>query len=1016
MFSHLKVKSNYSLLKALSSVEELVTRAKELGYNALAIADKNVVYAYPEFKKMTNKHDVKAIYGLELDYHVEGEVFSLLLYAKNYQGFKELNKLSSYVMTNHPVTHEVLAKVARNLICVTPGYENGYIEDCLLKDNREGAIEEYRRLGKIFDDFYMSYSYHGFEIEKRFNTSMLKFASEYSIKVLLVNDVLFAHKEDANFYPYLEAIHDNHVVEVSSSFEHKYMKSTKEMVALDKGEMVAHVIDVVNKCNVIFEDEKIHIPTYKSYSDYDTDSYLRALCERGLRKRYPKLSKKHIDRLNYELDVITKMNYSDYFLIVFDFVRYAKKQGIYVGPGRGSACSSIVSYCLGITNIDPIKYDLIFERFLNPERVSMPDIDIDFQDDRRDEVIQYVQKKYGHDKVAQIIAYATYGAKMAIRDVCKVMDIPNGEVDKISKLIPRGANVNLAQTYKEVTAFRDLINSSQKYTLMFNVSKRLEGNPKHTTIHAAGVVLSDQKISDIIGVQSSSENGFLSTQISMNHLEAFGLIKMDFLGLRNLSLLKTIIDDVERDTGVPFDLEGINLEDEQTLKLFSKGDTNGIFQFESDGMKNVLRKLEPSSFKDIYAANALFRPGPMENIDEFTKRKQKLVKIHYLDDSLISILEDTYGIIVYQEQILEIARKLAGFSYAEADLLRKAMSKKDSEMLLLQKDKFVAGCQKRGHNEELALEVYELIFKFTNYGFVKSHSVAYSVVAFQLAYLKVHYTKYFMAAMLYHSRHSNYSFQLYKREAKRYGVAVLKPDVLTSENHFKVEKEGIRSSLNTITGIKQSVIECCIQARQKTNDFIDFVVELSNCKIEKDVIVKLIKSGAFDCFDYNKRTMILNLDDIIQYAELISFSNVGQVSFKFNSINKPVINNYDEYPHDVLLGFELEAYGYYFDAHPVDKYKMNIECNTSLEVESFLHKKIKLVLLITRVKEIRTKNNKLMAFFTGTDELGEVSLTLFPNIYATVKGNLQGKVCYVSGQVDQRNNAFNVLIDKIDIL
>jgi DNA polymerase-3 subunit alpha len=365
---------------------------------------------------------------------------------------------------------------------------------------------------------------------------------------------------------------------------------------------------------------------------------------------------------------------------------------------------------------------------------------------------------------------------------------------------------------------------------------------------------------------------------------------------------------------------------------------------------------------------------------------------------------------------LEIARKLANFSYAEADLLRKAMSKKDTEILLKQKDKFVKGCNANSHSTELALEVYDLIFKFSNYGFVKSHSVAYSVVGFQLAYLKVHYTKYFMAAMLYQSRHSTYSFSLYKREAKRYGVEVLKPDVLKSEDHFAIEGHHIRCSLNAITGIKQSVIDCCVTARQKTTDFIDFVCELAKCKIDKDVVVRLIKSGAFDCFNYNKKTMILNLDDIYQYSELINFSVDGQVSFKFNSIKKPIINNYDEYPHDVLLDFELEVYGYYFEAHPVDKYKMNIECNNSLDVEQFLHRRVTLVLLITKAKEIRTKNNKLMAFFTGSDELGEVSLTLFPGVYANVKGNMQGKVVKVVGQVDKRNSAFNVLVDNIEIL
>ncbi len=1016
MFTHLKVKSNYSLLQALSSVEELVQTAKELGFSAFALTDRNAVYAYPELMKAAKKFDIKAIYGIELDYQVDEETYSLLLYAKNYQGFKEINKLSSYVMTNHQVTHSILKQVAKNLICVAPGYESGFIEDQLLKGREDKAKQELDTLRTIFDDFYLSYSYHGFEIEKRINGMVLQFAKVNNVKTVLFNDVLFASASDSQYFPYLEAIHSSTTINESDLYEHKYFKSAAEMTKLLRDDMAENIENIVKSCNVEFKKEDIHIPIYKSYSNYDTNSYLRALCERGLKKRYNNLTDIHIKRLNYELDMIIKMNFSDYFLIVFDFVRYAKKQGIYVGPGRGSACSSIVSYCLGITNIDPIKYDLIFERFLNPERISMPDIDIDFQDDRRDEVIKYVQKKYGHDKVAQIVAFATYGAKMAIRDVCKVMEIPSGEVDKISRLIPKGTNVSLEATYQNVASFREFINSSQKYSKMFEVSKRLEKNPKHTTIHAAGLVISNQKISDIIGVQSSSEDGFLATQLSMNYLEQFGLIKMDFLGLRNLTLLKNIVDAIEVNIQSKFDLDSIDLEDELTLKLFQKGDTNGIFQFESEGMKNVLRKLKPSAFKDVYAANALFRPGPMDNIDEFTKRKHNLFKKYVIDDSLISILEDTYGIIVYQEQILEIARKLADFSYAEADILRKAMSKKDTEMLLKQKDKFVTGCLNKGHTKELALEVYDLIFKFSNYGFVKSHSVAYSVVGFQLAYLKTHYTKYFMAAMLQQSRHSKYGFSLYKREAKRYGIELLKPNVLKSDYNFVVENESIRCSLNLVTGIKQSVIECCINARQVARNFIDYVCEFAKCGIDKEIVIRLIKSGAFDCFDYNKKTMIMNLDDIYQYAELINFSVADQVAFKFGSINKPIIKKHDEYPSDVILEFELEVFGFYFEAHPVDKYKMNIECNNSLEVESLLHKNISLILLITKTKEIKTKNNKLMAFFEGSDEVGDVNLTLFPDVYTTVKGNLQGKVVHVFGRVDKRNNAFNVLIDKIGIL
>jgi len=433
-------------------------------------------------------------------------------------------------------------------------------------------------------------------------------------------------------------------------------------------------------------------------------------------------------------------------------------------------------------------------------------------------------------------------------------------------------------------------------------------------------------------------------------------------------------------------------------------------------MKQVLRGLKPTTFKDVYACNALFRPGPMENIDEFTKRRHGLMNFDYLDDSLVSILDDTYGIIVYQEQILEIARKMASYSYGEADILRKAMGKKNEDMLLNQKDLFIKRCLKNGHSKEVALEVYELIFKFSNYGFNKSHSVAYSIVGFQLAYLKVHYTKYFMASMLYQSRHSSYSFLLYKKEAKKYGVEVLKPCLLKSGRTFEIEGPNIRCSLNTIKAIKPAVVESIIETRKTNSEFVDFVCGLSNQSVNKETVIKLIMAGTFDCFNFTKKSMILNLDEIYQYAELISFTNEGQVSFQFQTIKKPRIKRFDEYPDNVLLDFEIENYGYYLEAHPVDIYKQNIECNHTLEVNNYLHKKVSLVLYINKVKEIKTKNNKLMAFLTGSDEMGDVNLTLFPDIYATIKGNLQNKVVHVFGQVDERNNSISVLVNSMNIL
>lgn len=753
-FVHLHVRSGYSLLNSTAKISDLVKKASELQFDALALTDENVLYGAIPFYLECQKYGIKPIIGMIARVKLEGEAgYPVVLLAKNNSGYRHLMKISSAIQTKAPdgIPEKWLRHYCGGLIALTPG-NDGHIETLLAQNEWEKAREIAAIYQQLFNgDFYLAIQRHG--VEETWQQELVRLSKEASIPLVATNNVHYLEKEDAFVHDCLLAIQQG--VKLDENGRKKlrsdeyYLKPTEEIAALfaDMPEAIANTEKIAAQCYIDIRFGEMKLPKYPVPGNENAHDYLRKLCFEGLRERIPSPALAYVERLEYELAIIKEMNFSDYFLIVWDFMKFARQQGMMTGPGRGSAAGSLVAYVLYITNVDPIHYGLLFERFLNPERISMPDIDIDFPDDRRDEVIQYVSHKYGEQHVAQIITFGTFGARAALRDVARVMGATAGEVDLLVKHLPNKLGVTLQEAYEQVPAFRKAVHASERSHKIFTTALRIEGLPRHTSTHAAGVVISEQPLSDIVPLQQGHGDIYL-TQYAMDVLEQLGLLKMDFLGLRTLTFIGNIRKLIHEKTKEVVDLANIPLDDQKTYELLSNGDTNGIFQLESEGMKQVLRKLKPSQFEDIVAVNALYRPGPMEFISVYIRRKHGEEAVTYLHPDLEPILRPTYGVLIYQEQIMQIAAKMAGFSLGQADLLRRAVGKKKKEILDQERTHFVKGCIEKGYSEALAHEVYDVIVRFANYGFNRSHAVAYSMLAYQLAYLKAHYPFYFYAALL----------------------------------------------------------------------------------------------------------------------------------------------------------------------------------------------------------------------------------------------------------------------------
>lgn len=971
MLCALEVKTCYSILSSLNRIDILTKKAKDMGYSSLAITDLNNMFGVYEFYLACLNNDIKPIIGMEVKTNQD----NFILIAKNNNGYRNLIKIAT-IISDREITFDDLKIYSKDIILIIP--YSSYNE----------------KITNFFDEYYIGYT----SVEER---------DKVKDKGVLITDISYIEKNDYKYLDYLLMIKDDKKLgEMElNTYTGKHLLDKEEFNNLTNDIVRSNMKYICDECNVTFEKRDGLLPIYNK--DVDSFEYLNSLCNKGLNKRLSgNVSKEYQDRLNYELDVINKMGFCDYFLVVWDYVKYAKFNNILVGPGRGSAAGSLVSYCLGITDVDPIKYDLLFERFLNPERVTMPDIDIDFDSEKRGLVTDYVMNKYGEKRAIGIITFNTLGAKQVIRDVGRVLNISLPIIDEIAKAI---TTKNLKDSYVVGSKFHRLINSNPDYIKLYNASVKLEGLPRHISVHAAGVVMSNIDIDEVIPLYKNPLGMYVSA-FSKDYLEPLGLLKMDFLGLDNLTLISNVIEEIRKNEGINISFEKIPLDDKKTLKVFRDVDTDGIFQFESVGMKRFLSKLKVNSFDDIATALALYRPGPMDNIDLFIARREGRERVDYIHPDLEDILKPTYGIIIYQEQIMQIVRKMASYSYGEADILRRAMSKKKESIILAEKPKFIKGCLDNGYDEGTATEVYDLILKFANYGFNKSHSVSYAITAYKMAFIKTYFLKYFIAGILTNSIGNTSKINIYVNRARKSLIKILPPDINESSNKFYAGKDGIRCPLSIINGVGTSISNDIISEREngKFTDPIDFILRMSNKGINKKTISSLIYARAIN-FGYNKNTLIQNLDTILNYADIAK--DAGMIETL-----KPEIILYDEYDKNELISLELKTIGFYLTEHPASKYRDDsIIVNTS-NISDFFDKRIFMIVMISRLKETTTKNNDVMAFIVGSDEFGEVDLTCFPDVYKKFNNIKVGNIIKIFGRVEKRYDKYQVIINNISIL
>ena len=965
MFASLGFKSDYSLLKSLIKISDL----KNILNNSLisiGLIDDNL-FGSMEFYKFCISNNIKPVIGLEININEQ----IIYLYAKDFKGYQNLLIINSI-------------KQKRN-VNISDIKLNSFNIKIVLPFESKELIKEFS------ENVYLSYRN---EYEKK-NELLL------TEKIVFINKTITLKEEDLKYIKYLYLISSGKTIlednlEINDNFSFEYYKNMSDF---DK----QTTIDFIKDINIEFDFTKKYIPVFNEKQN--SKEYLYALCKMGLNKRLNNnVNKIYLDRLKKELEVIFQMKFEDYFLIVYDYVKYAKNNGILVGPGRGSAAGSLVSYCLGITEIDPIKYNLVFERFLNKDRVTMPDIDIDFEYTRRDEVIKYVKEKYHEDNVALIITFNNLKEKQVIRDVARTLNINIEIVDKLSNLI------DIKKPYlKDNLKNKDFVNfiKFNKLEELLKISLKLEGLKRHISTHAAGVVISSQRLEKLIPL--AFNNDIQMTGFTMNYLEELGLLKMDFLSLKNLTLINNIVKDIEKEKGIKISLNNIPLNDKDTLNLFYKADTLGIFQFESNGMKNFLNKLKVTSFNDLIAAIALFRPGPMENIDTFINRKHGKEKITYLTKELEEILKETYGIIIYQEQIIEILRKIGDYSFSKADNIRKAMSKKKIDIMEKEREIFIKSAIENGCQKNIAEKLYNLIIKFASYGFNKSHSVSYALVGYQMAYLKAHYKEIFIANLLNNVISSEIKTKEYLEEAKRLNIDIIKPDINISKNVYITKENKLILPLNIIKNIGDSAVIKILEEREKGKflDYFDFIARCYGKSINKKTIESLILAGALDCFRINKNTMLNNLNKGIMFAELAQ-------TVDSSLLEKPFIEEFSELDEVTINRSEKELFGFYLSNHPTIKYNQVGIIKVKDLKNNFDHF-IKNIVLIESIRKIKTKNNEEMAFVKASDDTGVFEYVIFPKILKNYSNLKVGDICLIYGKVTKRFDKYQVNISNITI-
>ncbi|RMD59292.1 DNA polymerase III subunit alpha [Candidatus Parcubacteria bacterium] len=1066
-FVHLHVHSHYSLLDGLTKIDELVAAAKENGAEAIALTDHGVMYGAIEFYQKCQKAGIKPIIGVEayLAPHSrfdktksdEKSFYHLLLLAKNSQGYKNLIKLTTIAHLEGyyykpRIDWEVLKKYSQGLIASTACL-GGEIPRLILSNQLEKARRRILEYNQLFGqgNFYLEIMPHlRLEGQAKVNQYLIKFSQELNIPLVLTNDIHYLKEEDAEAQDILLCI------------QNKKKRSDKDRMMMDEGnysfrsvedmvkelgagqavlEAAANTVKIAQQCDVEIELGKIQLPYFPVPEGYDGDTYLREMCLQGIQKRYQKsyseVNREIRERMDYELSVIKRMGWSSYFLIVADFVNWAKNNGIVVGPGRGSAAGSLVCYLTGITNLDPLKYGLLFERFLNPDRVSMPDIDMDFADNRRDEVIRYVEKKYGQDRVAQIITFGTMAARAAVRDVGRVLDYPYDYCDKLAKMIPMF--MSLEKAVETVAELKEVYEKEEAARNIINYAKRLEGVARHASTHACGVVITRQPLTEMVPLQyASSSDRTVVTQYSLHPIEDLGLLKMDFLGLKNLTIIESAIKIIKNTRGLKIDIDKIPLDDPKTYELFQKGQTTGFFQFESSGMRRYLRELKPTEFEDIVAMVALYRPGPMEWIPDYIAGKHGRKKPRYLHPKLRPILEKTYGVVIYQEQVMQMARDLAGFSMAEADVLRKAVGKKIPELLAKQKEKFIDGCVKNGINRQLAEKIFSFIEPFAGYGFNRSHAACYALIGYQTAYLKAHWPTEFMAALLTADQHNIDKIAVEINECRNMGIEVKQPDINQSFDSFTVVTSGtevgkiasqneepkvIRFGLKAIKNVGDHIVDVIIAERKANGPYkniYDFLERIDDKDLNKKSLESLIKSGALDQFG-DRGVLMQNIEALLKFHRDVTEAKHSRQSSLFSDmplvVGRVKLANFPPVERQEKLKWEKELLGLYITEHPfLDYHKLLREEVELLPLSElgleFSNQMVNVAGIITAVKKIITRNNQSMLFVKIEDNISSVEVLVFPSLYQRTKDIWEdGRAVLCRGKVSDKEQEIKILAD-----
>ena len=1061
-FTHLHVHTEYSLLDGSNKINEYVSRVKELGMDSAAITDHGVMYGVIDFYRAAKAAGINPILGCEV-YVAPGSRFDrevgsgddryyhLVLLAENNQGYQNLMKIVSKGFVEGfyykpRVDLELLREYHEGLIALSAclaGEVARYLQKGMYEEGKKAAL----RYQEIFGEgnFFLELQDHGIPQQQMVNQQLMRMHQETGIQLVATNDVHYTYETDADSHDILLCLQTGKKLTDTDRMRYEggqyYVKSEEEMAALFPyaPEALENTHKIAQRCHVDIEFGNTKLPRYDVPDGYTSWEYLNKLCREGLEERYDPVTEELESRLDYELTTIKNMGYVDYFLIVWDFIKYARDHEIMVGPGRGSAAGSLVAYTLGITQLDPIRYDLLFERFLNPERVSMPDIDVDFCFERRQEVIDYVVRKYGKDCVVQIVTFGTLAARGVIRDVGRVLDMPYAQVDTIAKMIPQELNITIDKALEMNPELKKTYDEQEDVHHLIDMAKRLEGLPRHTSMHAAGVVISQKEVDEYVPL-SRAQDGTIVAQFTMTTLEELGLLKMDFLGLRTLTVIQNAVKMVEKDKGITLDMQHIDYDDGKVLASLGTGRTDGVFQLESSGMKNFMKELKPQSLEDVIAGISLYRPGPMDFIPQYIRGKNRPDTIRYDCPQLEPILSPTYGCIVYQEQVMQIVRNLAGYTLGRSDLVRRAMSKKKASVMEKERQNFVygneeegvPGCIANGISEKTANKIYDEMTDFAKYAFNKSHAAAYAIVAYQTAYLKYYYPVEFMAALMTSVIEMPAKVAEYIQVCRQMGIQILPPDINNGERGFSVDQGRIRYGLSAIKSVGRPVIEALVKERRENGIYrtLSDFIERNSGQVNKRAIENFIKAGALDCLPGNRQQKMLVYSRVVDHisqnkknsmaGQMSLFDLVGEEDKKAYEISMPDVG---EYAKEVILAFEKDVLGIYLSGHPLEQYRGILEKNISAKTTDFQpdeetglsgvmdNQKVVVGGMVTEKTIKYTKNNKVMAFVTLEDLVGTVEVVVFPRDYEKYQSLLDEDArVLIQGRVSAEDDKASKLI------